>query len=284
MRIIQLISICLLLITACKDKDSLITIKTSFGEMKAVLHDQTPKHKENFIKLVKSGFYDSLVFHRIIEGFMIQGGDPDSKNAQPGKPLGSGGPGYTIPAEFNSSLIHKKGALSAARMGDEQNPQKESSGSQFYIVQGRKYTSIELTTVLNKLASSIGNYLESTGYTVLRNELINLYQTNQDAYLEKLTSLKPNMEKALGTAFSGDFSVGRIEAYTTTGGAPHLDDDYTVFGQVVDGLDVIDKIASQSTDSRNRPLQDILMEIDLEDVPKKEITEKYGYQYVIDSN
>ena len=215
---------------------------------------------------------------------MIQGGDPDSKNAQPGKPLGSGGPGYTIPAEFNSSLIHKKGALSAARMGDEQNPQKESSGSQFYIVQGRKYTSIELTTVLNKLASSIGNYLESTGYTVLRNELINLYQTNQDAYLEKLTSLKPNMEKALGTAFSGDFSVGRIEAYTTTGGAPHLDDDYTVFGQVVDGLDVIDKIASQSTDSRNRPLQDILMEIDLEDVPKKEITEKYGYQYVIDSN
>ncbi|MDA0193447.1 MAG: peptidylprolyl isomerase [Bacteroidetes bacterium] len=287
MRIIQLISIYLIFLTSCNgggDKDTLIIIKTSFGEMKAVLHDQTPKHKENFIKLVKSGFYDSLIFHRVIEGFMIQGGDPDSRNAKPGQPLGSGGPGYTIPAEFNRSLIHKKGALSAARMGDNQNPQKESSGSQFYIVQGKKYTNAELTTDLNKLASSIGNYLESTGDTILRNELINLYQTNQDAYLEKLMSLKPTMETALGTTFSRDFSADRVEVYTTTGGVPHLDDGYTVFGKVVEGLEIIDKIASQSTDSRDRPLQDIIMEINLEEVPKKEITEKYGYQYALESN
>ena len=135
-----------LMITACAEgnkepevtgSDSVVTIKTDMGEMKAILYDETPKHKENFLKLAKEGFYDSLLFHRVINSFMIQGGDPESKGADLGQRLGSGGPGYTVPAEFVDGLFHKKGALSAARQGDQVNPERASSGSQFYIVQGQ---------------------------------------------------------------------------------------------------------------------------------------------------
>lgn len=247
--------------------------------MKAILYNETPKHKENFIKLAKEGFYDSLLFHRVIENFMVQGGDPDSKNAESGTSIGSGGPGYTIPAEFNPSLFHHKGALSAARLGDQQNPEKASSGSQFYVVQGKVSTVEELTTDLNKLAQSIGQYLESTVDTILRNELIALYQTNQSGYLKKLYELRPQMEESLGASFSKSFPEDRLEAYTTIGGANHLDDMYTVFGRVVEGLEIIDKIASQRVDEQDRPIKNIVFSVELEEVSKKEITEKYGYTY-----
>lgn len=266
------------------DKDFLITIKTSQGEMKAILYNETPQHKANFIKLINNGFYDSLIFHRVIQNFMVQGGDPESKNAQPGKQLGSGGPGYTIPAEFNPKLFHKKGALSAARLGDNRNPEKESSGSQFYLVQGVVSTKEQLTTDMNRLASSIGQYFELTGDTILRNELIGMYQNDPQSYMAKLVEIGPTIEQELNTSFSIDFPSDRVEAYTTIGGAQHLDDQYTVFGEVVKGLDVIDKIAAQQTDQRDRPFQDIHMVFTLEEVSQSEITSKFGYQYPAEVN
>ncbi len=265
----------------CDDgkKDYLITIKTSYGDMKAILYEETPKHKENFVKLINKGFYDSLIFHRVIRGFMIQGGDPDSKNAVNRQPLGSGGPGYTIPAEFNPKLFHKKGALSAARLGDNQNPGKESSGSQFYLVQGTVSTKEQLTTDSNQLASSVGQYLEATGDTILRNELIAMYQGDPQSYMSKLVELMPLIEAELNTSFSKEFPSDRLEAYTSIGGAQHLDDQYTVFGEVVEGLEVIDKIAAQQTDQRDRPIQDIHMVFIIEEILQSEITSKYGYHY-----
>ncbi len=194
-----------------KEENTMVVISTDFGEMKAVLFNETPLHKENFIKLVKEGFFDGTLFHRVIEGFMIQGGDPNSKNAKAGQALGNGGPGYTVPAEFKQELIHKKGALAAARMADQVNPRKESSGSQFYIAQGKVYTADELM----------------------------------------------NLSRRMGK----QFNQTQIEAYTTQGGVPFLDYEYTVFGQVIEGLDVIDKIAAVQKDRNDRPTQDIKMTI-----------------------
>lgn len=194
-------------------KKTMLVISTDYGQMKAVLFDETPLHKENFIKLVKEGYFDSTLFHRVIEGFMIQGGDPTSKNAKPGQMLGNGGPSYTIAAEFKQELVHRKGALAAARQADQVNPRKESSGSQFYIAQGKVYTQDELRT----LASRMGKQFNQT----------------------------------------------QIEAYTTVGGIPFLDYEYTVFGQVIEGLEVIDKIAAVQTDRNDRPKQDIRMTIKL---------------------
>jgi len=185
----------------------MVVISTSYGEIKIKLYDETPLHRDNFLKLVSEGYYDGLLFHRVINKFMIQGGDPASKNAQPGVMLGNGGPNYTIPAEIKPTLIHKKGALAAARKGDNVNPKKESSGSQFYIVQGEVFTK----ETMDMFAFRMGK----------------------------------------------KFSEEQIKTYTTIGGTPHLDGDYTVFGEVVEGLDVIDKIALVKTDSNNRPLENI---------------------------
>ena len=182
-----------------KGKDQLVTISTPQGDIRLILFDDTPKHKENFLKLVKDGFYDGTTFHRVIDGFMIQGGDPNTKDADPNND-GSGNPGYTLPAEINPKYKHVRGAVAAARMGDQVNPMKESSGSQFYIVE------------------------------------------NHD-------------------------------------GTPMLDEAYTVFGQVVDGLDVIDKIAEQPANQRNRPVTDIKMKVTVENVKKKKIAKKYNYNY-----
>lgn len=197
--------------TKVEQEQTMIEIITDFGTMKAVLYNETPLHRDNFIKLAKEGYFDGTLFHRIIEGFMIQGGDPDSKNARPGQALGQGGPGYTIPAEFNQELIHKKGALAAARTADQINPQKESSGSQFYIAQGNVFTRDDLS----------------------------------------------NLEMRMGKRFN----PLQVQTYTTVGGVPFLDYEYTVFGEVVEGLDIIDKIATQDKDRADRPAQDIKMTI-----------------------
>jgi peptidyl-prolyl cis-trans isomerase B (cyclophilin B) len=191
------------------NKKSYVLLQTDYGNMKILLYEETPLHRENFIKLVKSGFYDGLLFHRVINGFMIQGGDPESRNAQPGAMLGNGGPGYTIPAEFVPKYFHKKGVIAAAREGDNVNPMKESSGSQFYIVQGRIYN---------------------------------------EAIMQKIAA---QMNKT--------FSAEQIKAYGTIGGSPWLDNDYTVFGEVVEGLNVIDKIAAVKCDPNDRPVEDVKM-------------------------
>lgn len=194
-------------------KECLIEIQTAHGNMIAKLYDATPQHQDNFLKLLEDAFYDSLLFHRVIPNFMIQGGDPNSKGAADGQPLGSGGPGYTVPAEFVDSLVHVKGALAAARTGDQVNPEKRSSGSQFYIVHGQELSE----EILNRIEAQ-----KDTRYT-----------TEQRA------------------------------AYLKYGGAPFLDRDYTVFGQVIEGLDVLDKLATVPTDGRDRPKEDLMMRIRL---------------------
>ena len=184
-----------------------VLLKTTFGDITVALYDDTPKHKANFIKLVNDKFYDGVLFHRIIKGFMIQGGDPNSKTAKAGQRLGDGDVGYTIPAEFVSGHYHKRGALAAAREPDQVNPQKASSGCQFYIVDGTVYDNDKMTLIAQR-----------TGKT---------------------------------------FSPEQVQAYTTVGGAPWLDGDYTVFGEVIKGMEVVDKIAGQQKDGNDRPLEDI---------------------------
>lgn len=189
----------------------IVSIETAYGRMIAKLYDKTPLHRDNFVKLAEEGFYNDLIFHRVINGFMIQGGDPNSRGAAPGKMLGSGGPGYTIPAEFNQEYVHKKGALAAARTGDQVNPKRESSGSQFYIVQG------------------------------------NLQEDHSLNMMEDRKGIK--------------YSAAQREAYKILGGTPFLDMDYTVFGEIIEGLEVIDKIAAVKTERGDRPTEDVKMTI-----------------------
>jgi cyclophilin family peptidyl-prolyl cis-trans isomerase len=196
------------MMTSVTNAQAIVVFQTTAGDIKIKLYDETIKHKENFIKLVKQGYYNGVLFHRVIPQFMIQTGDPNSKSSQPGQSLGNGGPGYTIPAELDPQYFHKKGALAAARLGDQVNPQKESSGSQFYIVQGQLYN---------------------------------------DTQLDALVSAGKHQP----------FTTAQRLAYTTIGGTPHLDNAYTVFGEVVDGLDIVDKISLVPTDQRNRPISDI---------------------------
>ena len=213
-----------------KKKDFLVTMATDYGTMKLLLHDQTPKHKDNFIKLVNDKFYDGLLFHRVIQQFMVQGGDPKSKQAEPGQTLGGGDIGYKIPAEFVPTLFHKKGALAAARDG---NPEKASSGCQFYVVQGRVWDDAGMQQQLARIQSMNGRM--------------------------------PTPEQT--------------EVYKTIGGSPHLDGNYTVFGQVVDGLAVVDSIAKQPRAERDRPVKDIRMIMSGEWVKKKKLVKLYKVQY-----
>jgi peptidyl-prolyl cis-trans isomerase B (cyclophilin B) len=275
------LALCCYLISSCaqtKTTDYVVTIKTSYGNMVAILYDETPKHKENFIKLAKEKFYDSLIFHRVIEGFMIQGGDPDSKKAKPGQPLGSGGPGYTIDAEFVSKYFHEKGVLSAARTGDNVNPAKASSGSQFYIVQGEKYPEDELKIDQSKLRQAMQLYFQNPANRTDYDTLMKL-NADKKKYMDFLMSLKPKLEQEAGFSLDKNIPAERLKAYTTVGGAPHLDDQYTVFGKVIKGLEVIDKIAVQPKGPRDRPEEDIRMFVTIEEMPKKKITKLYGYVY-----
>ncbi|MBS1735516.1 MAG: peptidylprolyl isomerase [Bacteroidetes bacterium] len=195
------------------NKDHFVKIETDSGNIIVQLYNKTPLHRDNFIKLAKEKYFDGILFHRVIQHFMIQGGDPDSKGAPAGKMLGEGGLKYTVPAEFDSTLFHKKGALAAAREGDDVNPKKESSSTQFYIVQGKVFTDAQLDLVEKRIGRKIPGY--------------------------------------------------QREIYKTIGGAPHLDGSYTVFGEVVSGMAVVDKIAAMPVDKNNRPLTDIKMKIRL---------------------
>ena len=195
-----------------KDRKRDVLMQTTMGDIVIRLSDSTPLHRDNFLKLVKVSYYDSVLFHRVIKDFMIQGGDPNSIRAAAGQPLGNGSPGYTVPAEFRKTLFHKKGVIAAARTGDNINPAKASSGSQFYITQGKVYT---------------------------------------DAGLDSVETFRLNGRK---------IPAEQREVYKTIGGTPHLDQGYTVYGEVVKGLDVLDKIAAVQTSrgqDRDRPLQDV---------------------------
>jgi len=236
-----------------KSKPVYVEITTSKGIMIVKLYDETPLHKENFIKLVKSNFYDSCNFHRVIKDFMIQGGDPTSKPSAGKKvQVGNGGPGYTIPAEFNEKLFHKKGVIAAARLGDDVNPKKESSGSQFYIVQGKVFDDEMLNyaeSARNKLlkAKLIPKILEDSAYIELKAKMALV--SNGTANDEVQKEVLEEMEQALLTFPEYKpirYSPEIIEAYKTLGGTPHLDGNYTVFGELVSGFEVLDAIVSVS--------------------------------------
>lgn len=274
------VSVITMAASCSSDKDYLVTIKTPYGDMKAILYDETPLHKENFISLVKDGFYDSLLFHRVIKDFMIQGGDPNSKNAPAGTPLGSGGPGYQVPAEFQKHLIHEKGALSAARQGDKMNPKKESSGSQFYIVHGKVWDEGELTVDMNMCGMAAREMMANPAYDSIKQILLNVYDNEgPDGYGKKLIEIKDYIAKEMNVKVDKDFPAERLPIYTSIGGAPHLDDEYTVFGKVIEGLDVIDKIAAQPVGRGDRPASNITMVVSVEELKRKEITKTYGYVY-----
>jgi cyclophilin family peptidyl-prolyl cis-trans isomerase len=264
-------------------KDFVVTINTKYGDMVALLYDETPKHKANFIKLAKEHYFDSLLFHRVIAGFMIQGGDPNSKKAKAGQNLGNGGPGYTVDAEFNPKFFHKKGALSAARLGDAVNPTKASSGSQFYIVQGTVLTADnadELKFDQEKLNTGLQQFISKPEHQSLRDTLGQLYSSGDTYKLKrKIFSLAPQIEKETGLKISKEVSPEKIKAYTTLGGTPFLDGGYTVFGEVIQGLEVIDKIALEKKNAADRPIDDVMMFVSVTELSKKKITKLYGYQY-----
>lgn len=236
----------------------MVRLDTSFGPVTLRLFADTPGHAENFRKLVAEGYYDGVLFHRVIKEFMIQTGDPDSKDAPAGKMLGSGGPDYKLDAEIvYPRHFHHRGALAAARQGDEVNPEKQSSGSQFYIVTGRKFTAGQLDTMERQLtlgrAQAIFNRLASE-----QHDSIMAMRRNRDREgLMKLQEELAAKAKAEAAASPFRFTPEQREAYVTVGGAPHLDGEYTVFGEVVDGMDVVDKIEQVATSRGDRPVDDV---------------------------
>lgn len=245
-------------------KETHIQIVTTEGVIKIKLYNDTPLHRDNFVKLVNSHFYDSTIFHRVINQFMIQGGDPDSKKAAPGVMLGNGSTGYTIPAEIMPDKhYHKKGALAAARMGDEVNPNKESSGCQFYIVQGRNFSNEDLNTMEQRMLnnqkqeafSRLMNKPENAG---IRTRFTTFQQSQQTDSLMAISKLiEPMVLAEVSKMPQFKFSEEQRKIYSTVGGTPHLDGGYTVFGEVVEGLDLVDKIAAVKTLPGDRPEKDI---------------------------
>lgn len=242
-----------------------VEITTNYGVMVVKLYNETPLHRDNFIKLVKDGFYDSLLFHRVIKTFMIQGGDPNSKDADSTVMLGNGDVGYKIPGEFNKDLFHKRGALAAAR---DNNPERASSGCQFYIVQGRKFNQQELEQILN---SRNMNNKQSILYNCYQRDTVQaaIYQIQQSGNKELLREYMANLQKIVDQMYVEQFpdaekvNLDQMATYINEGGAPHLDNSYTVFGEVISGFEVIDKIAEQPKGNADRPKENIRMKMRL---------------------
>jgi cyclophilin family peptidyl-prolyl cis-trans isomerase len=238
-----------------------VKIKTTEGDITVRLYDETPLHRDNFVRLVQEGFFNGTLFHRVIKDFMIQGGDPESRNAPAGKRLGSGGPGYTIPAEFAfPQRFHKRGALSAARLGDEVNPRRESSGSQFYIVYGKKYTPQELKQIERLMAQQQEQAAFRELVEAHRSEILNL-RKNRDR--EALARLQDQLTEQARHKGRTTLTEEQRKAYTTVGGTPFLDNQYTVFGEVESGMDVVEKIQNAATDASDRPRKDISMVMEI---------------------
>ncbi len=264
-----IIAILAILLVACtsKPKETLVSISTPYGKIIVRLYDSTAKHKENFIKLADKGYFNGTLFHRVIKNFMIQGGDPDSKKALPGAFLGDGDTNYTVPFEYVPSYLHKRGAFAAARESDDVNPLKASSASQFYIVQGKVFTNQELDAVELKVERRTKQYImmdllkkegkedELKAFTKMADGrdtanirlIINKYRNAVEAQYMRTKPFKLTSEQR--------------RVYTTIGGTPHLDGAYTVFGEVVSGMEIVDQIAAVETDSNDRPIQDIRMTI-----------------------
>lgn len=269
-----LVLLSLSLFSCASEKDYLIKIETRHGDMYAVLFDETPKHKQNFIELAKAGRYDSTEFHRIIENFMIQGGDVFGKEQLPEEEW------YTIPAEIKPGLIHKKGNIAAARQGNNVNPERRSSGTQFYIVDGKKYTQTELVTDMKLLSETFFKYIQLSSNAEIKKKYTELYEAKEfDALNEMMLAEKENLESFFRVNLEKPMTPQQIEAYTTVGGTPHLDNEYTVFGQVIKGVEVMELIAKEETGARDKPIHPVYMKVSVEHLPKSTITKQYGFQY-----
>lgn len=233
-----------------------IKMTTTLGDITVRLYDETPLHRDNFLKLAKEGYYDGTLFHRVIKDFMIQGGDPDSRTASPSQMLGTGGPDYTIEAEILPHLFHKRGALAAARQGDEVNPERRSSGSQFYIAWGQVYN----TGQLKQMDKQLSMMAEQNAFQRLagerKKEIMELRRNRNREGLMELQNELAALAHAEASTFGG-LSEAQREAYSTIGGVPHLDGQYTVFGEVTEGLDVVERIQQCPTNRADRPTNDI---------------------------
>ena len=242
-----------------KAPETIVLMHTTKGDIKLKLYNETPRHRDNFIQLVKNGQYEGLLFHRVIKDFMIQGGDVTSKNAPMNKSLGAGDLGYTIPAEFvYPKYFHKKGALCAARTGDEVNPEKASSSCQFYIVTGNVFTTSQLTD-MGKQINQVR--LDSTLQQVTRRhlkEILTLRKSNDKEGLSALrNTIYAEARKEVAQQAPFSFTPEQIQAYTTIGGAPHLDGAYTIFGEVIEGMEVVEQIEKVETDKNDRPGKEV---------------------------
>jgi cyclophilin family peptidyl-prolyl cis-trans isomerase len=253
-------------LSIAQEKEKLVLISTNKGDIKIKLYNETPKHRDNFLKLVDDKFYEGVTFHRVINQFMIQGGDPLSKKTDSTGRIGNGGPGYTLDAEIVPGLYHKKGALAAARLGDDVNPTKKSSGSQFYIVHGKTFS----TTDLDKLTEQKNNQMKQKGFTdFLQNpenkeysDRFNKIQSERDqaAFKVFIEEVTPLIDVIFESLLKYEYTATQKAIYGTQGGAPHLDGDYTVFGEVVEGIEIVDNIAAVPVDGKSKPLEDVIIE------------------------
>lgn len=268
----RFLSICLvvLTLTACgagsskttndmeNENRTRVKVETTLGNFTVALYDETPNHRDNFLKLVKEGVYDSTLFHRVIKQFMIQAGDPDSKQAADDAMLGSGDVGYTVPAEFNPKFFHKKGVLAAARQGDDVNPEKASSGCQFYIVTGRVFTQEQLVGMEKKINAQREEAIFNNLARKYMKEIFRMRKAgDNDGLLALQDTLNQQTHELAKQEPKFRFTPEQIEAYSTVGGAPHLDGSYTVFGEVVNGMDVVDEIEKVKTNRADRPLENV---------------------------
>ncbi len=257
-----------------KKKDDLVVIHTAFGDMTVLLYEETPLHKANFLRLAKAGAYDSTIWHRIITDFMVQGGDVERKENSDSYFLNQ------IPAEIVDGLYHTKGSLAAARQGDQVNPEKKSSSCQFYIVDGRTFTEEEMLIDQYKLQSSVSRLVNDPAYDTIRQQFVALSQKQDNEGINNLAlSLVDLCEDKFDITIRKELDPEVLRRYTEEGGAPHLDGAYTIFGRVVEGMEVIDELAAVETNRSDAPLEEIYLTMEVVTLKTKEISEKYGYKY-----
>jgi peptidyl-prolyl cis-trans isomerase B (cyclophilin B) len=270
-----LIGLITLVYSSCSvEKDYLVKIETRHGDMYALLFDETPKHKSNFIELAEKGRFDSTQFHRVIENFMIQGGDVFGKENLPREEW------YTVPAEINPQFIHGKGMIAAARMGNNVNPERASSGSQFYIVQGKVYTKPDLVTDMRLLGEKFNQFIGLESNKELREKYYRLYEARElDAMNQIMLDAKASLERFYNVNLEKKMTPHQIKIYTTVGGTPHLDNEYTVFGKIIKGLEVMETIAKEKTGSQDKPLEPVYMKVSVSQMNKKKISKEFGYSY-----
>lgn len=263
---------------ACGPQEEVVTISTEFGDMKVVLYDDTPIHKENFLKLAKSGEYDSTIFHRVISGFMIQGGDLSTK------PEGGQSTSKVIPAEILPHRFHKKGALAAARMGDDVNPEKKSSASQFYIVQGvifqpEQIRELSENNYISQQRALFNQLLAKPEYKYLSDSVVKYSQAGDlVAYTELINNSIEILEREFGPMVRKEYPQEHMDVYATIGGSPHLDYDYTVFGEVIDGLNVIDSVMAVQKGPNDRPVDRVGIKMSVNKVSLKKLEKEYDYK------